>query len=153
MEVKKVKEDAFLPRRGSEQAAGYDLYAYSGDREILTDDADIVIAEIKPGKTIRIGTGIAVAIPDGYCGLVLPRSGIATKQGLRPANTPGLIDSDYRGEVIVALHNDSDETRYVTRFERIAQLLIVPYFADEMEEVDDLDDTARGSGGFGSTGL
>lgn len=136
-----VQGEDFFPRRGSEHAAGYDLKA------CLLDPVTI-----PPHQTVKISTGIKIAIPNGYCGLILPRSGLATKMGLRPANTPGLIDSDYRGEVIVALHNDSEFRVTVERGERIAQLVCVPFMEIHFKPVDTLDATERGEGGFGSTG-
>lgn len=139
--IKKLSEKATLPTRGSEYAAGYDLYACL--------DEDAVIA---PGKTAKIGTGISVAVPEGYFGAIFARSGLATKQGLRPANCVGVADSDYRGEYIVALHNDSDEPRTVSNGDRIAQLVVMPFLSCEFEETDELSETQRGSGGFGSTG-
>lgn len=139
--IKKLSEKATLPTRGSEYAAGYDLYACL--------DEDAVIA---PGKTVKIGTGISVAVPEGYFGAIFARSGLATKQGLRPANCVGVADSDYRGEYIVALHNDSDEPRTVSNGDRIAQLVVMPFLSCEFEETDELSETQRGSGGFGSTG-
>ena len=143
MNFKKLNEKAVTPTRGSTKAAGWDLYSCI--------DEDIWI---QPHETVKIGTGIAVAIPDGYYGAIYARSGLATKQGLRPANCTGIIDADYRGELIVALHNDSEEPQCVVPAERIAQLVICPYaFVYEWEEVDELDETDRGEGGFGSTGL
>ena len=143
MKFKKLNENAVTPTRGSMQAAGWDLYACI-DKEYW----------IAPHETIKIGTGIALAIPDGYYGAIYARSGLATKQGLRPANAVGVIDSDYRGEIIVALHNDSENLQCVVPAERIAQLVICPYaFVYEWEEVNELDETDRGEGGFGSTGL
>lgn len=139
--LKKLRESAVIPTRGSEYAAGYDLYACL--------DAPV---EIPPHCTEKIGTGIAAAIPDGWFGAVFARSGIAAKQGLRPANCVGVCDSDYRGEYIVALHNDSEEVRTVSPGERIAQLVILPFMSAEFETVDDLPETVRGAGGFGSTG-
>lgn len=132
----------FFPKRGSDQAAGYDLKACIPTEELI----------IWPRETVKVSTGIKIAIPDHYCGLILPRSGLATKKGLRPANTPGLIDSDYRGEVIVALHNDSDCPQTIGRGERIAQLVIIPYMEINFEPVEDLEETERGEGGFGSSG-
>lgn len=142
MRIKKLHEDTMLPSKGSQEAAGWDLYAY-----IPEGSVDIAAAGVE-----KIGTGIAVALDHGTAALILPRSGLATKQGLRPANTPGLIDSDYRGEVIVALYNDSQETRTVKHGDRIGQMLIVPYITSMFALVDSLDDTYRGEGGFGSTG-
>lgn len=140
--VKKIREGATLPLHGSEQAAGYDLYA-------CLDYNDI---EIWSSKTIKVPTGIAVAIPDGYFGAIFARSGLATKEGLRPANCVGVIDSDYRGEIIVAMHNDSETYKVIHDGERIAQLVIIPYASAEFVERDELERTDRGEGGFGSTG-
>lgn len=137
----KLAETATTPSRGSLEAAGYDLYA--------SLDEDVVI---NPHSTIKINTNIAVEIPDGYFGGIYARSGIATKMGLRPANCVGIIDSDYRGNIVVALHNDSDEYRIVSPNERIAQLIIQPYLNIEFKEVDNLSNTKRGNCGFGSTG-
>lgn len=141
MKYKKLNDLAKEPTRGSVAAAGYDLYAATS--------YDI---ELPPHETVKIGTGIAIEIPDGYFGGIFARSGLATKKGLRPANSVGVIDSDYRGEVIVALHNDSNLTQYIDAGERIAQLIIIPYENVTFEEVNDLSDTERGDGGFGSTG-
>ena len=139
--IKKLRENAQIPTRGSSGAAGYDLYACL--------DGPV---EIKPGETVRIGTGITAAIPDGYFGACFARSGIAVRQGLRPANCVGVVDSDYRGEYTIALHNDSPDIQTVQDGERIAQLVIVPFLPLEFQETDWLPDTERGSGGFGSTG-
>ena len=141
VEVKKLRENATIPTRGSNQAAGYDLYA-------CIDEA----VTIKPHTTEKIGTGLAFAVPEGYFGAIFARSGLAAKQGLRPANCVGVADSDYRGEYIVALHNDTDEDRVVEPQERVAQLVVMPYLQVEFEEKDELDATQRGAGGFGSTG-
>ena len=142
--IKKVEPDAIVPSRGSEYAAGYDLYAYFKTPSIG--------AKIQPGDTVKVGTGICAEIPEGYFGAIFARSGLATKQGLRPANCVGVVDSDYRGEIIVALHNDSSEQQLVTKDERIAQLVIIPFLPVEFNAVDELNDTVRGTGGFGSTG-
>lgn len=139
--IKKVSERAILPTYGSEWAAGADLYAIP--------DGDIVI---KPHETVFVHTGIALAIPDGLVGLIYARSGLACKKGLAPANKVGVIDSDYRGEIIVALHNHSEEERTVSSGDRIAQIVFTPYVTADFTECDELDDTARGTGGFGSTG-
>ena len=141
MNIKKLTSTAIIPTRGSEKAAGYDLYA----------DTNSVV-EIKPHKTKKINTGIAIMIPNGYYGAIVARSGLSTKKGLRPANCTGIIDSDYRGDIIVALHNDSDEVQTIEPHERIAQLVICPFLSVEFNEVDELDDTERGENGFGSTG-
>lgn len=140
--VKKLYPDAQLPTRGSAAAAGWDLYAYIPEG----------LVEIFPHGTVKIKTGIALAIDEGWEGEIRPRSGLATKKGLRPANTPGTIDADYRGEVIVALHNDTYERMEVTNGERIAQLLFNKVPKVQWVEVEELDDTDRGAGGFGSTG-
>ena len=142
VDIKKLNDRAVLPSRGSEQAAGWDLY--SNNEEAVC---------VKAHTTVMIGTGLSVAIPDGYFGAVYARSGLATKQGLRPANCVGVIDSDYRGELIVSLHNDTEEERVINPNERVAQLVVMPYLAVEFEEKDVLDDTVRGNNGFGSTGL
>ena len=141
VEVKKLSETAVLPLRGSKQAAGYDLCA--DIKEPLS---------IAPGETVKVETGLAFAIPEGYFGGIFARSGLSTKKGLRPANCTGVIDSDYRGPIIVALHNESGEARVVEPGERIAQLIVLPYLAVEFDEVAELDETERGEGGFGSTG-
>lgn len=137
---KKLDKNAIEPTYGSEYAAGLDLYAAEDNY-------------IDPGETIKIGTGIAVEIPRGCFGAIYARSGLATKQGLRPANCVGVVDSDYRGEIVVALHNDSTGFREIHKGGRIAQLIIQPFVVAQLNEVDDLSDTKRGAGGFGSTGL
>lgn len=139
---KKLDKNAHAPTYGSEFAAGADLYA-------LTNGETVRFAA---GETKMIHTGLAVEIPVGYAGLVYARSGIATKRGLAPANKVGVIDSDYRGEVMVSLHNHSDKEQEIADGERIAQLVIAPFLAAEFCETEELSDTARGEGGFGSTG-
>ena len=141
IKIKKLRENATVSTRGSASAAGYDLYACL--------DAPVTIA---PHATAMIGTGLSVAIPEGYFGAVFARSGLAAKQALRPANCVGVCDSDYRGEYIVALHNDGEQERTIESGERIAQLVVIPYLSVEFDVVDELDETARGAGGFGSTG-
>ena len=141
--IQRLREGARLPHRGSDFAAGYDLYAAPASNEAVT---------IAPHTTAMIGTGLAAAIPAGYFGGVFARSGLASKQGLRPANCVGVIDSDYRGECTVALHNDTDEPRVIQPGDRIAQLVILPFLAAEFEEAETLPETERGTGGFGSTG-
>lgn len=138
---KRVSELARIPTRGSEKAAGYDLYAAL--EEPVT---------IAPHETVQIDTGLQFEIPDGYFAAIYARSGIATKQGLRPANCTGVCDSDYRGNYIVALHNDSEQARTVMPGERIAQMVVIPYLSVSFEESGSLSETERGSGGFGSTG-
>lgn len=141
IKIKKLKDNSQIPTRGSKYAAGYDLYA--GIDKAIT---------IAPHTTEKIGTGLAIEIPHGYFGAVFARSGLATQKGLRPANAVGVCDEDYRGEYIVALHNDMDKSMTVEPFERIAQLVILPYLSVEFEEVNELSETDRGSNGFGSTG-
>jgi len=142
VKIKKLNANAVLPTRGSDAAAGYDLYA------CLEGES----AVIPPHGTVRIGTGIAVALPEGTFGAVFARSGLAARENLRPANCVGVVDADYRGEIIVALHNDAAEARTVTRGERIAQLVLLPFIPVAFEETETLPETARGAGGFGSTG-
>ena len=139
--LKKLNSLAKTPVYSSDFAAGADLYAAT--------DSDILIA---PDQTVMVGTGIAVQIPDGLVGLVYARSGLASKRGVAPANKVGVIDSDYRGEVMVSLHNHSNEEQEIADGERIAQLVIAPFLAAEFTECDELTDTQRGEGGFGSTG-
>lgn len=141
IKYKKLTDTATVPTRGSVEAAGYDLYA---------DGNDIVVVE--PHETRMIGTGIAMEIPEGYFGAIYPRSGIATGRGLRLANCVGVIDSDYRGEIGIPIHNDTNEKEPVYSGERIAQIIIQKYEPVVFEEVKELSDTERGEGGFGSTG-
>ena len=138
---RRVSDLARIPTRGSEKAAGYDLYA-ALDKPVL----------IEPHKTVKIDTGLQFEIPDGYFAAIYARSGIAAKEGLRPANCTGVCDSDYRGNYIVALHNDSDTVRTVEPGERIAQMVVLPYLSVSFEESKELSGTERGEGGFGSTG-
>ncbi len=140
--IKQLDPRAKVPAYGSADAAGADLYA-------VTDGP----VEIAPGQTAVIHTGIALAIPAGYVGLVHARSGLATKQGLAPANKVGVIDADYRGELMVALHNHGDQARTVNCGDRVAQLVITPYLTANFEVTEELDETVRGVGGFGSTGV
>lgn len=142
IDFKKLTSDAKTPTYGSEFAAGADLYS--------AENHDIIV---NPGETVFIHTGIAVAIPEGYVGLVYARSGIACKRGLAPANKVGVIDSDYRGEIMVALHNHGNTAQEIEPGERIAQIIISPYITASFRERDELDDTERGNGGFGSTGV
>lgn len=138
---KKLHGNAVMPTYGTPYAAGADLYACL--------DAGLGIA---PGKTCLVKTGIAMEIPAGYVGLVYARSGLASKKGLAPANKVGVIDSDYRGEILVALHNHSEQLQEIQPGERIAQMVITPYLYAQYEETDVLEETVRGEGGFGSTG-
>ena len=141
VKFKKNNSLAKTPTRGSAEAAGWDLYA-----------ATSYIITIKPHQTVKIGTGLSMELPKGTFGAVFARSGIATKRALRPSNCVGVIDTDYRGELIVALHNDSDQDQYVEPGERIAQLIVMPYIPINLTEVDELSETERGNGGFASTG-
>ena len=141
IKVKKLNEKAVLPTYGSEYAAGADLYA-------CLDEA----VTINPGETYMVHTGLAMEIPAGYAGLIYPRSGLASKRGLAPANKVGVVDPDYRGEFMVALHNHSLTAQTIEPGERIAQLVITPYITADFELTDELSDTVRGTGGFGSTG-
>ena len=140
LRIKKLDENAIIPNRGSKEAAVLDLYA-------LED------LEIKPEENLAVHTGIAMSLPNNYVGLIFARSGLATKQQLRPANCVGVVDSDYRGEVIVNLMNDNPtESRKISAGDRVAQMVITSYIAPEIIEVDELDTTERGDKGFGSTG-
>ena len=139
--IKKLRPDAVIPSTGSASAAGYDLHACL--------DAPVTIPA---GKTVKVGTGLSMEIPEGYFGGVFARSGLASKSGIRPANCVGVCDSDYRGEYIVPLMNDSGTDYIVQPGDRIAQLIILPYLKVEFNEVTELSDTARGTDGFGSSG-
>ena len=138
--VQKLKDNAILPTKGSAQAAGWDLYAAEG-------------AFIPAGATVKIGTGLAMEIPNGFWGGVFARSGLATKHGLRPANCVGVIDSDYRGEIKVPMINLSTEVQTIKNGDRIAQMVIMPIAVANIEIVQELTETTRGAGGFGSTGV
>ena len=138
----KLNSEAKIPVYSSAAAAGADLCSLPGD--------DITIL---PGETVMIHTGLAMEIPEGCAAFIFARSGLASKRGLAPANKVGVIDSDYRGEIMVALHNHSDEPRVVEKGERIAQLVIAPYYTANFIQTDELSDTVRGEGGFGSTGV
>ena len=140
--IKKLKANAALRVYSSAAAAGADL------RACLEEDVII-----RPGKTEMISTGLAMEVPEGYAGLIYARSGLASKRGLAAANKVGVIDSDYRGEIMVALHNHSEEAAVISHGERIAQLIITPYLTAEFTEKEVLEETERGFGGFGSTGI
>ncbi len=140
--IKKLREGAILPEYGTEFAAGADLYA------CLPEDG----VTIDAGETAFIPTGLAMEIPVGLVGLVYARSGLASKQGLAPANKVGVVDSDYRGEITVSLHNHSNSPKKVENGQRVAQMVFTPYFAADFEVVEELSGTERGVGGFGSTG-
>ena len=137
--VKKLRENAVLPSYGSDYAAGADLYACNA-------------VTVEPGATEFVQTGLALEVPAGYAGLVYARSGLACKKGLAPANKVGVIDADYRGEIMVALYNHSSQAVEIEPGERVAQLVITPYLTAVFEETEELSDTVRGEGGFGSTG-
>ena len=139
--IKKLNPNAVIPTYGSPYAAGADLYACI-DEEII----------IEPGQTVLIKTGLAIELEIGYMALIYARSGLASKRGLAPANKVGVVDCDYRGEIMVALHNHSTVAQAVASGERIAQMVIAPYITAEFNEVDELSETVRGAGGFGSTG-
>ncbi len=139
MKIKRLDEKAVIPKRGSASAAGYDIYS-------------IEDVSLPSGETKLIRTGLSMEIPENYFGGVFARSGLAVKEGIRPANCVAVIDADYRGELMVPLHNDSKEERRITVGERIAQLVILPFLPVEFEETDELSETVRGEGGFGSTG-
>lgn len=139
--VKRLKENAIMPTYGSEEAAGADLYACLSES-----------VTIQPGESVFIPTGLAMELPKGFAGLIYARSGLACKRGLAPANKVGVVDSDYRGEFMIVLHNHGASAQTVDHGERIAQLVITPVFTPGFTEVDDLSDTKRSAGGFGSTG-
>ena len=141
VKIKKLYEDAKLPYHGSEEASGYDAFAHIPKK-----------IAIPPHETVKIGTGLAMQFPKGYRLEIMARSGIATNEGLRPANCVGLVDSDYRGEIIVPVHNDTNNIQYISPDEKIAQLVISEIVYWDMIKVDNLEDTDRGKGGFGSTG-
>ena len=141
IKIKKLNENATIPTYGSLYAAGADLYGCIEEDTV-----------IKSGETKLIKTGLAIELPIGYAAFIYARSGLASKRGLAPANKVGVIDCDYRGEIMVALHNHSDVQQTVAKGERVAQMVIAPYITAEFTEVDELSDTARGDGGFGSTG-
>ena len=143
VKVKRLSDTATIPTRGSAEAAGFDLYA-----DISNFDKEVLIPA---GCVRKIPTGISIAAPKGTFAAIFARSGMATKNGLAPANKVGVVDSDYRGEVIVALHNFSDQPQLIQHGDRIAQLVLIPYYVAELLEVDELDKTERGDGGFGST--
>lgn len=144
VKIKKLSNAATIPTLGSTGAAGCDLYA-----NLTSDGGSVTIA---PGATYLVKTGVAMEIPKNYAGFIYARSGLASKRGLRPANCVGVVDSDYRGEVMVALHNDSQSEQTINHGERIAQMVLGPYLRPEFVEVNDLTNTERGDGGFGHTG-
>lgn len=139
--VKKLKENAIMPTYGSVEAAGADLYACLSES-----------VTIQPGESVFVPTGLAMELPNGYAGLIYARSGLACKHGLAPANKVGVVDSDYRGEFMIVLHNHGKTAQTIEHGERIAQLVITPVFTPGFLETDELTDTERSGGGFGSTG-
>jgi dUTP pyrophosphatase len=141
VKIKKLDQNAVIPTYGSEYSAGCDLYACMNDK--LT---------IKKGETFLVPTKLAIEIPMGYAGLIYARSGLASKKGLAPANKVGVIDADYRGEIMVALHNHSNSDQTIDKNERVAQMVITPFLKALFEQTEQLSDTVRGDGGFGSTG-
>ncbi len=149
VKIKRLSDTAIIPIYGSAKAAGMDLYANLG----YVDGDCPNHVNIPPHTTVKIGTGFSFQPAENYCGLILARSGAATKQGLAPANKVGLCDEDYTGEYIVALHNHGDFPQTVTHGDRIAQLMFVPYEQANLIEVEELEETKRGDGGFGSTGV
>ncbi len=142
MKFCKLDPQARLPAYATPGAAGADLYALPSEEPVT----------VAPGETVLIRTGFSAAVPEGYVGLIFARSGLATKRGLAPANKVGVIDSDYRGEWLISLHNHGDNPQTVSPGDRVAQLVLVPVLTPAFQEVDSLDETDRGQGGFGSTG-
>lgn len=154
VKVNKIYPDAHIPTYGSAKAACADVYAYiPADQGDLCDENGNPIIVIMPGQTRMIGTGLRFAPADGWAILGYARSGLATKRGLAPANGVGVIDEDYRGQAMVPLHNHSDMPQEITHGDRIAQFMFVPYYQAQFSVVDELDETERGAGGFGSTGV
>ena len=141
MKIKRLRENAIIPQRATPGSAGYDLCACLSAPE-----------EILPGQTKMIPTGIAIALPEQTAAFIYARSGLATKKGIAPANCVGVVDSDYRGENMVPLHNDSGEPQVIRHGDRVAQMVVLPYLAVDFLEAEELDETERGEGGFGSTG-
>lgn len=141
VKIKKLNQNAILPKYGTPFSAGADLYACEGKA-----------IEIAPHESVFIHTGVTIELPQGTVGLVYARSGLACKRGIAPSNKVGVIDSDYRGEIIVSLHNHSDVAEIIDDKERIAQLVVTPYIVADFEETDTLSESVRGAGGFGSTG-
>ena len=142
VKIKKLREDAILPKYGTPYAAGADLYACMDEDELTIDS----------GETKFVHTGVSVELPEGTVGLVYARSGLAMKRDIAPANKVGVVDSDYRGEIMVAMHNHGKVARKIEKGERVAQLVVAPYYTADFELVDELEESGRGTGGFGSTG-
>ncbi len=141
MYIKKAGDEVNIPRKGTDLSAGYDMYAYLDEP-----------VTIQPGESAMIRSGVTVAIPEGYAAFIFARSGLSCKQGLRPSTCVSVIDEDYRGEIGLPMYNDSKEPRIIVPNERIAQMVLIKVFHPDIEVVESLDDTSRGTGGFGSTG-
>ena len=156
VKIVRIAPDVFMPKKAHDTDAGFDLYAYCPDATFYSWESGCQLnvkgVKVRPNETYKFHTGIKLAIPDGYWGGIYARSGLATKCGLRPANCVGVIDSSYRGEIIVAIHNDSNETQLVHNGDRIAQLVIQKVEPTVFEEVSELDETSRGESGFGGSG-
>ena len=153
IKINKLHDDARLPTYGSKNAACADLYAYIGfDEATVVDKDGNRCIMIQPHETVKVHTGLRMAPPEGWYVAIYARSGMATKQGLAPANKTGICDQDYRGEYIVALHNHSNFPQMIAHGDRIAQMAVVPFWQDDFEEVSELDETERGAGGVGCTG-
>lgn len=156
VKIVRITPDVFMPTKAHDTDAGFDLYAYCPDASFYSWESgcqsNVKGVKVRPNETYKFHTGIKMAIPDGYWGGIYARSGLATKCGLRPANCVGVIDSSYRGEIIVAIHNDSDETQLIHNGDRIAQLVIQKVEPTVFEEVSELDETSRGESGFGGSG-
>ena len=154
VKIKKLTKTAKIPTKAHAEDAAFDLYADIPNDTFIpwgsTEERNGL--KILPHTTVKVGTGVAMAIPNGYWGAIYARSGIATKQGLRPANAVGVVDSSYRGEIIVALHNDSSETQIIEHGQRIAQFMLAPVILTAFEGTDNLDETSRGAEGFGDSG-
>ena len=156
VKIVRITPDVVMPTKAHDTDAGFDLYAYCPDASFYSWESgcqsNVKGVKVRPNETYKFHTGIKMAIPDGYWGGIYARSGLATKCGLRPANCVGVIDSSYRGEIIVAIHNDSNETQLVHNGDRIAQLVIQKVEPTVFEEVSELDETSRGESGFGGSG-
>lgn len=156
IKILKMADDVIIPTKAHDTDAGFDLYAYCPDASFYSWESGCQLnvkgVKVRPNETYKFRTGIKMAIPDGYWGAIYARSGLATKCGLRPANCVGVIDSSYRGEIIVAIHNDSNETQLIHNGDRIAQLVIQKVEPTVFEEVSELDETSRGESGFGGSG-
>ena len=156
VKIVRISPDVVIPTKAHDTDAGFDLYAYCPDATFYSWESGCQLnvkgVKVRPNETYKFHTGIKLAIPDGYWGGIYARSGLATKCGLRPANCVGVIDSSYRGEIIVAIHNDSNETQLVHNGDRIAQLVIQKVEPTVFEEVSELDETSRGESGFGGSG-